>query len=416
MTGDDEATLFRRACAVTPGGVHSPVRAFRSVGGEPFFTRRAAGARLTTTAGRELIDFCMAFGPLVLGHAHPAVAEAAREALADGWSYGTAEPYSLELAELIARRVPWAESIRFVSSGTEAVMAALRLARGATGRTKLLKFAGCYHGHTDAMLIRAGSGLAGVADSAGVTPGVAADTVVVALDDEAALAEAFARHGAALAAAIIEPLPANFGLLPQRDGFLRELRALCTQYDVLLVFDEVITGFRLAFGGYAEVSGLVPDLVTYGKVLGGGFPVGALAGPRDLMHQLAPLGPVYQAGTLSANPLAMRAGLATLRLLEDGSAFRRLEALGARLERGVHAAGRHLQRAGSIFWMPGGARSSEPVRSPAQVDASLTADFPALFHRLLDAGLYLPPSPHEVGFLSLAHDETHLDHLIQSTL
>ncbi len=409
---DDAAALFRRACAVTPGGVHSPVRAFHAVGGQPFFTRHAAGARLTTTDGRELVDFCMAFGPLPLGHAHPAVAEAARTALADGWSYGTAEPWSLELAEFIAGRLPWAESIRFVNSGTEAVMTALRLARGITGRTTLLKFDGCYHGHSDAMLVRAGSGLAGVAGSAGVPPAVAADTVVVPLDDAAALAAAFDRHGAGLAAAIIEPLPANFGLLPQRREFLAELRDLCTRHGALLVFDEVISGFRLAFGGFTEVTGLVPDLVTWGKVIGGGFPVGACAGPRDLMQYLAPPGPVYQAGTLSANPLAMRAGLATLRLLEDGSAYRQLDALGSRLEQGVRAAGYHVQRAGSLFWIPGAAPQPGTLRSAAQVDARLITDFPALFHRLLDAGIYLPPGPHEVGFLSLAHTAADVDRLL----
>jgi len=410
---DSPAGLLRRALAVTPGGVHSPVRAFRSVGGEPFFVRRAAGAELEDTAGRRLVDFCMAFGPLILGHAHPAVAAAAQRALADGWSYGTAEPWSLQLAEFISARVPWAQSMRFVNSGTEAVMSALRLARGATGRHKLLKFAGCYHGHADAMLIRAGSGLAGTgeADSAGVPPGVAADTLVAPLDDEAALGEVFARHGREIAAAIIEPLPANYGLLPQRPEFLRALREQCTRHGALLIFDEVITGFRLAFGGYAEVAGIVPDLVTWGKIIGGGFPVGAFAGARDLLRHMAPEGAVYQAGTLSANPVAMRAGLATLALLDSGEVYRQLDALGATLETAVKAAGLHVQRAGSMFWLPGGAARPAPVRSPAQFDTSLTADFPALFHRLLEAGLYLPPSPYEVGFLSTAHTAAHLGQL-----
>lgn len=404
--GDSPAELYRRASAVTPGGVHSPVRAFRHVGGRPFFTRRAQGAWLEDSEGRRLLDFCMAFGPLILGHAPAAVAEEVQRALRDGWSYGTAEPWSLELAELISARVPWAESVRFVNSGTEAVMSALRLARGATGRHKLLKFAGCYHGHADAMLIRAGSGLAGAgtADGAGVPPGVAADTLVAPLDDPEALEALFRRHGSELAAAIIEPLPANHGLLPQRPEFLRQLRDLCSRHDALLVFDEVITGFRLAFGGFAQVSGIVPDLVTYGKIIGGGFPVGAFAGPRDLMGHLAPVGPVYQAGTLSANPVAMRAGLATLRALADGGAYDTLERLGAALEQGARAAGLHVQRVGSLFWLPGAAALDATLRTPDAVTAQLTAGFADLFHRCLAGGVYLPPSPFEVGFLSLAHD------------
>jgi len=405
--------LFRRSSAVTPGGVHSPVRAFRAVGGTPFFTRSARGARLIDTGGRELVDFCMAFGPLILGHGHPAVAAAATQALSDGWSYGTADPYSLALAELIASRIPWAENIRFVNSGTEAVMTALRLARGATGRRKLIKFAGCYHGHADSMLIRAGSGLAGTgaADSAGVTPGVAADTIVVPLDDETALVAAFAAHGADLAAAIIEPLPANHGLLPQRPEFLRELRALCSRHGTLLIFDEVITGFRLQFAGSAGASGIRPDLVTYGKIVGGGFPVGAVAGSRELMRELAPLGRVYQAGTLSANPMAMRAGLATLEALLDGSVYGELESLGATLESAVAATGLHCARSASLVWLPGGPRAAQAIRSPAQIDAALTAPFPAMFRRALDAGIYLPPSCYEVAFLSTAHSRSDIERL-----
>ena len=404
--------LFRRASAVTPGGVHSPVRAFRAVGGTPFFTRRAEGATLEDTAGRRYIDFCMAFGPLVLGHAHPAVVAAAGAALREGSSYGTADLCSLELAEFIAARIPWAESIRFVNSGTEAVMTALRLARGATGRAKLLKFAGCYHGHVDSMLISAGSGLAsaGVADSAGVTPGVAADTIVVPLDDVAALRAAFAAHGRELAAAIIEPLPANHGLLPQRPEFLRELRALTAQHGTLLVFDEVITGFRLRFDGYAGLSGITPDLVTWGKIIGGGFPVGAVAGSRALMAELAPLGRVYQAGTLSANPVAMRAGLATLQQLADGTAYAELETLGMALDAAFAGRGLHLERVGSVFWIPGGAPRAT-LRRPDAIPPALVEPFPGLFHAALAAGIYLSPSPFEVGFLATAHRPTDIDAL-----
>jgi glutamate-1-semialdehyde 2,1-aminomutase len=410
--------LLARARAVTPGGVHSPVRAFTAVGGAPFFTRRAAGAFLEDTQGRRLLDFCMAFGPLILGHAHPLVAAETQRALRDGWSFGTAEPYSLALAELIAGRIPWAENIRFVSSGTEAVMSALRLARGATGRSRVLKFAGCYHGHTDAMLIRAGSGLAAAAvpDSAGVTAGVAADTVVAPLDDTAALAGIFATHGAELAAAIIEPLPANFGLLPPRPAFLRELRAQCTRHGVLLIFDEVVSGFRVAFGGYAELSGVVPDLVTYGKILGGGFPVGAFAGSRELMAHVAPAGPVYQAGTLSANPLAMRAGLATLNVLATGEAYRRLDELGAMLEAALREHAILVQRVGSIFWIPGARARADTLRAADDVDAAITADYAALFHALLADGIYLPPGVFEVGFLSTAHEPVHVLRLAEAVI
>ena len=404
------AELFARAAAVTPGGVHSPVRAFRRVGGTPVFIRSARGSQLEDVDGRRYVDFCMAFGPLILGHAHPTVMQAVNEAVSRGWSYGAAESGSLELAELITGRLPWVERLRFVNSGTEAVMSALRLARAATGRTVILKFAGCYHGHVDSMLIRAGSGLAaagvgGVADSAGITPGVAADTVVLPLDDNAALERLFAARGSELAAAIIEPLPANYGLLPQRQEFLDALAWQCQQHGALLIFDEVITGFRTAFGGMAEITGIRPDLVTYGKIVGGGFPVGAFGGRRDVLELVAPLGPVYQAGTLSANPVAMAAGLATLRQLTDGTAYLALEESGRLLDellRGIP--GLRLQRFGSLFWlvlddMPAPA----PMRSPAGLSERAVARFGPFFHALLAAGIYLPPSPYEVGFLSTAH-------------
>ena len=412
MSTSDE--LFRRALRVTPGGVHSPVRAFGRVGGTPLFIRSAAGSRIEDADGRRYTDFCMAFGPLILGHAHPAVQDAVQAAVTRGWSYGTAEAGSLELAELIVSRVPCVESIRFVNSGTEAVMSALRLARAATGREKLLKFSGCYHGHADAMLIRAGSGLAGnktgdgAADSGGIPAGVAADTLVAGLDDSAALESLFASRGRELAAAIIEPLPANFGLLPQRQEFLATLAGLCREHGVLLIFDEVLSGFRVAFGGMAEITGIRPDLVTYGKIIGGGFPVGAYAGRRDLMELVAPVGPVYQAGTLAANPVAMAAGLATLRELADGKCHAQLETRGRQLEQSLAGIpGIGIQRVGSLFWLlaDGGTQANGSIRSPEQVTPGTTAGFPALFHRLLRAGIYLPPSPFEVGFLSTAHSE-----------
>jgi glutamate-1-semialdehyde 2,1-aminomutase len=408
--------LYARARRVSPGGVHSPVRAFRGVGGTPRFMTGGAGAYLRDVDGRDYLDFCMAFGPLILGHADTGVRLAAEAALARGWSLGTAEPYSLELAELITGRVPWIESIRFVNSGTEAVMSALRVARAATGRAKILKFEGCYHGHTDSMLLRAGSGLAEapLPDSAGLAPDVVRETLIAPLDDEAALESMFARHGREIAAVIIEPLPANYGLLPQRPQFLQSIARTAHAHGALLIFDEVISGFRLAFQGYAGLSGLRPDLTTYGKVIGGGFPVGAYGGRRDLMELVAPAGPVYQAGTLSANPLAMCAGLATLQRLEDGRIYQRLEDLGARLERALSGvAGLAIQRLGSIFWICSSSSTAPatPIRSLRGLPPDAGKCFAALFHPLLERGIYLAPSAYEVGFLSAAHTEAHVDAL-----
>ena len=310
----DHEQLFARALNVAPGGVQSPVRAFRSVGGTPIFMQRAEGPRLVDVTGRTFIDFCQSFGPLLLGHRDPDVHAVVSEALGDGWTYGCCEPYSLALAEWITSQVPWAERIRFVSSGTEAVMSALRVARAATGRSRILKFDGCYHGHADSMLVRAGSGLAGEAEasSAGVSEAVAAETLVAPLDDDAAVDRVFDAHGAGIAAAIVEPLPANYGLLPQRAAWLQHLADRCRRAGALLIFDEVISGFRVGKTGMSGLLGIRPDLVTYGKVIGGGFPVGAYAGRKDLMEWVAPAGKVYQAGTLSANPIGMRAGLASL--------------------------------------------------------------------------------------------------------
>jgi glutamate-1-semialdehyde 2,1-aminomutase len=402
--------LYARARAVTPGGVHSPVRAFGRVGGTPVFMRGARGSRLEDVDGKRYVDYCLAFGPLILGHAHPRVLAAVVEAAARGWSWGTADRGSLELAELVTGRLPWVERIRFVNSGTEAVMSALRLARAATGRSLVLKFDGCYHGHVDSMLIRAGSGLAGEADSAGVPPGVVADTVVLPLDDTAALEGLFAARGRELAAAIIEPLPANHGLLPQRQDFLDALAWQCQQHGALLVFDEVITGFRTGFGGMAGLTGIRPDLVTYGKIIGGGFPVGAFGGRREVLELVAPAGPVYQAGTLAANPVAMAAGLATLRELEDGTAYLALEDSGRMLEELVRdVPGIRLQRVGSLFWpVLGDEPHSRVIRTPATVPATAAERYPAFFHGLLAGGIYLPPSPWEVAFLSTAHTDDDL--------
>ncbi len=409
--------LYARALQVAPGGVHSPVRAFRSVGGTPLFMTGGAGARLTDVDGREYLDFCMAFGPLILGHGNEAVRNAVIEALGRGWSLGTAEPYSLELGEYICSRVPWVQNLRFVNSGTEAVMSALRVARAATGRSKILKFEGCYHGHADAMLLRAGSGLADapLPDSAGLGAEVVRATVVAPLDDEQALEAVFANHGRELAAAIIEPLPANYGLLPQRTAFLATLARLAKAHGALLILDEVISGFRVGFQGYAPLAGIEPDLVTYGKIIGGGFPVGAYGGRRELMQLVAPAGPVYQAGTLSANPVAMCAGLAALRQLNDGTLYAQLEARGARLERGLRALpGLIVQRVGSVFWICLGTATGTVLRSPKHYPAGCAQRYQAMYHPLLARGVYLAPSAFEVGFLSAAHTEADIDLLIEA--
>ena len=409
--------LYARALQVAPGGVHSPVRAFRSVGGTPLFMTGGAGARLTEVDGREYLDFCMAFGPLILGHGNEAVRNAVIEALGRGWSLGTAEPYSLELGEYICSRIPWVQNLRFVNSGTEAVMSALRVARAATGRSKILKFEGCYHGHADAMLLRAGSGLADapLPDSAGLGAEVVRETVVAPLDDEQALEVVFANHGRELAAAIIEPLPANYGLLPQRTAFLATLARLAKAHGALLILDEVISGFRVGFQGYAPLAGIEPDLVTYGKIIGGGFPVGAYGGRRELMQLVAPAGPVYQAGTLSANPVAMCAGLAALQQLNDGTLYAQLEARGARLERGLRALpGLIVQRVGSVFWICLGTATGTVLRSPKHYPAGCAQRYQAMYHPLLARGVYLAPSAFEVGFLSAAHTEADIDLLIEA--
>ena len=409
MTIHDD--LHRRALATAPGGVHSPVRSFRSVGGTPVFVASASGARLTGVDGRQYIDFCLSFGPLILGHRPAAVARVVHEAVDDGWSYGACEPYSLALAEWIIERIPWVDRLRFVSSGTEAVMSALRVARAATGRSRILKFEGCYHGHADGLLVRAGSGLAGriAASSAGLPEGTLAHTLVVPLDDERAVDETFAAAEGDLAAVILEAVPANYGLLPQRREWLAHIDRRCRDAGALLILDEVITGFRTGLTGAAGLFALEPDLVCYGKVIGGGFPVGAYAGRRDLLELVAPSGPVYQAGTLSANPVGMRAGLATLEELArtDGwtTLDRRTGEFTARLEAEFSASGIHIDvvRHASLFWIR--RRDAEAVRRPDRIPAGHAEWFARFFHAALARGVYLPPSPYEVCFLSAAHDD-----------
>ncbi len=407
--------LFDRATRVTPGGVHSPVRAFKGVGGTPIFFRSANGARLTSVEGREYIDFCQSFGPLILGHRDPDVAEAVREAIDTAWSFGACEPYSLELAEWITSRLPWVEMLRFVSSGTEAVMSALRVARAATGRNRILKFEGCYHGHSDPLLVKAGSGLAGesASSSAGVSEQVAGDTLVAPLDDEAAVEQIFEQHSKEIAAVILEPLPANYGLLIQRREFIESVVTSARKHGALVIFDEVISGFRVALGGMAEVLGMRPDLVTYGKVIGGGFPVAAYGGRKDLMELVAPVGPVYQAGTLSANPVGMRAGLATLQKVERARVYEVLhektagfcDELNNRL--GELCLPFEVTHTASIFWLHVSAHG--PIRRIEQIPANSAQLFARLFHSALDGGVYLAPSGYEVNFISLAHDDELLE-------
>ncbi|MDX6531323.1 MAG: glutamate-semialdehyde -aminomutase [Blastocatellia bacterium] len=370
---------------------------------------------MTSVDGREYIDFCQSFGPLMLGHRDPDVAEVVQEAIATAWSFGACEPYSLELAEWITSRLPWVEMLRFVSSGTEAVMSALRVARAATGRNRILKFEGCYHGHSDSLLVKTGSGLAGASasSSAGVSANVAGETLVASLDDEDSVRKVFAEHGKDIAAVILEPLPANYGLLIQRREFIEETVEIARQHGALVIFDEVISGFRVALGGMAEVLGMTPDLVTYGKVIGGGFPVACYGGRKDLMELVAPAGPVYQAGTLSANPVGMRAGLATLQKIERVGAYKVLEdrtgafcdELNAELkQRGLPF---QLTRTASIFWLH--AETADVIRRIDQIPREHSNAFARVFHNALSRGVYLAPSGFEVSFMSLAHDEVLLE-------
>jgi glutamate-1-semialdehyde 2,1-aminomutase len=412
--GDRSAQLYQRACRAIPGGVSSPVRAFRAVGGTPLFIARGAGARVTDADGRSYLDFVGSWGPLIAGHAHPAVVAAVAAALARGTTFGAPCEAEVELAERVSAAYGAAQQVRFVSSGTEAVMSAIRVARAFTGRDLIVKFAGCYHGHADHLLVAAGSGLAtlGKPSSAGVPQAFTACTRVLPLDDEAALAALFEREGAHIGAVIIEPVPANHGLLPQRREFLEALRRLTRAHGALLIFDEVISGFRLARGGAAERLGIAPDLATFGKVIGGGMPVGAFGGEQRVMARLAPDGDTYQAGTLSGNPVAMAAGLATLDVLERDSGWQRLEERGAELERLIQPVlarapfPLNLVRVGSLFWMSMSEQGAP--RSASALGERETRRFAALFHAMLERGVYLPPSAYEACFLSLAHTSTDL--------
>ncbi len=387
--------LMARAARLFPGGVNSPVRAFGSVGGTPRVIERAAGARLWDVDGNELIDYIGSWGPMILGHAHPEVVAAVQAAAERGTSYGAPNPHEVDLAELIVDAMPHVERLRFTCSGTEAAMSAIRLARAATGRERIIKMAGGYHGHADALLVQPGSGATGLPASAGVTAGAAADTLVAPYNDAGAVERLLA--AGEVAAVIVEPVAANMGVIPPAPGYLEALRDLTRRHGAILVFDEVITGFRIARGGATERYGVTPDLVVLGKIIGGGLPVGAYGGRADLMRLIAPDGPVYQAGTLSGNPLAMAAGAATLRRLETAT-YEALEAAGARLESGLVAA---AQTAG----VPVTVR-----RVGSLLTAFLPDDvFPGFFHAMLAAGILLPPSQHEAWFVSSAHSDADLD-------
>lgn len=412
-------SLFARAKELIPGGVNSPVRAFRSVGGAPFFTQSARGATLLTTDGRELIDFVCTWGPAIHGHNHPVIRDAIAAALDRGTSFGTPNPLEVEMAELIVHFVPSIQKVRLCNSGTEATMSALRLARGFTRRDKIIKFSGCYHGHSDSLLIKAGSGALthGHPDSAGVPAAFARETLVLPYNDPAALDAAFAAHPGQIACVILEPYPANVGLILPEPGFLAHLRALTAREGTLLIFDEVMTGFRLGRAGVQSLLAdagqpITPDLTCLGKIIGGGLPVGAFGGRADVMDHLAPLGPVYQAGTLSGNPLAMAAGIAALRLLESENPYARLDALGHQIRDTLLAACQtkglpaQVPQVGSmwcLFFTP------DPVRD---YDTALRADsalFAKFFHACLDRGVYLPPSAYETCFLSTAHEGPAID-------
>jgi glutamate-1-semialdehyde 2,1-aminomutase len=406
--------LFARAQRVIPGGVNSPVRAFKAVGGTPLFIARAQGPRVWDVDGHAYVDYLGSWGPMILGHAHPAVLEAVARAARDGTSYGAPCAAEVELAERVTRLVPSMQKVRFVSSGTEATMSALRLARGFTGRRKFLKLEGCYHGHADALLVAAGSGVAtlGIPGSPGVPEGTVADTVVAPYNDAAAAERVFEEHGPDMAAVIVEPVAGNMGCVPPADGYLPALRDLTWSHGALLVFDEVITGFRLGLGGAQAVYGIEPDLTCLGKIIGGGLPVGAYGGRADIMDHVAPSGPVYQAGTLSGNPLAMAAGAATIDVLERPGTYPRLDALADRLTGGL---GRAAAAAGvavavnrvaslfTVFFCPG------PVTDYATARTASPAAFARFFHAMLDRGFYLPPAQLEAAFVSLAHSEADID-------
>ncbi len=419
MKKTNSEALYSKALNYFPGGVNSPVRAFKAVEGSPLFIKKGDGAYIWDEDDNKFIDFCCSFGPLILGHNHPEVYENIVANLQNGTSYGAPTKLENTLAELILSRNPYIDKIRFVSSGTEAVMSGIRLARGYTGKNKILKFEGCYHGHVDALLVKAGSGLVtfGESSSAGVPSKVAEDTIVIPLNDLEALTACFEQHHEDLACAIIEPIPANNGLLLQEKAYLEKLRALCSKYNVLLFFDEVISGFRVAFSGAAEYYGITPDIVSYGKIIGGGLPVGAYGARAEIMQSISPDGPVYQAGTLSGNPVAMSAGIAQLTICAKEGFYEDQERRTKLMVEPINTYAKEkgydfeLYTIGSIFWLA--FSKKERIRRADQINSDMTP-FKNLHKALLEKGVYLGPSGYEVGFISLAHTDEIIKHAVES--
>jgi glutamate-1-semialdehyde 2,1-aminomutase len=405
--------LFAKANTLFPGGVNSPVRAFKGVGGTPRFIARGRGSHLIDVDGNDYVDYVLSWGPLVVGHCHPEVMREVQDAMKDGSSFGAPSPREIQLAEVVRERMPWVEKMRFVSSGTEATTAAIRVARGFTGRDDVLKFDGCYHGAGDTLLVKAGSGVEtlGLPDSPGVPADLARHTLTLPFNDLAAVERLFAERGAAIAAVIVEPVVGNMGVLVPREGYLQGLLDVCRKHGALLIVDEVMTGFRLGTGGACGLYGIRPDLVTFGKVIGAGLPVGAFGGRADVMDRVAPAGPIYQAGTLSGNPMARAAGYATLRLMTP-AAYETLERLSARLADGLAAAAAEakvpvqVNRVGSMLTV---FFAEKPVFDAASARAASTKRFGAFFHALLENGVYFPPSQFEAAFLSTAHTEDDLE-------
>ena len=411
--------LFTRAQALMPGGVNSPVRAFKSVGGEPFFTARADGPYLWDVEGTRYIDYVGSWGPMIVGHNHPQVRAAVERAVRDGLSFGTPCPAEITMAERIVALVPSIEMVRMVNSGTEATMSAIRLARGATGRTRIVKFEGCYHGHGDAFLVKAGSGALtfGTPTSPGVPKALADLTLTLPFNDFDAATRMFDEVGDGIAGLIVEPVPGNMNCVPPRDGYLQHLRALCSKHGALLIFDEVMTGFRVALGGAQAHYGVTPDLSTFGKIIGGGMPVGAYGGSRALMQQIAPAGPIYQAGTLSGNPVAMAAGLAMLELVQQPGFHADLSARAARLCAGLEQAAADAgvrvttTQVGGMFGL---FFTDQKVETYAQATACDIAAFNTFFHAMLERGVFLAPSAYEAGFMSSAHDDAIIDATLEA--
>ena len=411
--------LFTRACELLPGGVNSPVRAFKSVGGEPFFAERAEGAYLHDVDGNRYIDYVGSWGPMIAGHAHPRVLEAVQHTMRNGLSFGVPNPLEVDMAEAITSIVPSCEMVRMVNSGTEATLSAIRLARGATGRNRIVKLEGCYHGHGDSFLVKAGSGVMtlGLPNSPGVPSPLADLTLTLPYNDFEAATKLFEEAGSDIAGLIIEPIVGNANCILPREGYLQHLRELCTKHGALLIFDEVMTGFRVALGGAQQRYGITPDLSTFGKIIGGGMPVGAVGGPRERMSQVAPARPGYHAGTLSGNPVAMAAGLATLELVREPGFHERLEAATHRLCDGLEAAAReagvpfHTTRAPGMFGLY---FREGPVETFEDAKASDGARFGRFFHAMLERGVYLAPSAFEAGFVSSAHGEAEINATVEA--